>query len=107
MTGHTNAIQKASPTPRGGQAVYTLDDLERIEKTITAAPVPERPLSISDALTALGPALSKARSKGHSLAGLVQLCVQQGLHVSERAVSRAITTARTSKPSKKKTEPVA
>lgn len=92
----------ASATPRGTPASYSLDDLERIKKTISAAPVPARPLTTADALAALAPSLSKARDKGHSLAGLVQLCAQQGLRVSERAVSRAISTARASKTTKRK-----
>lgn len=96
------AHSHASITPRATPAIYTLDDLDRIEKSISSAPVPARPLSATDALAALAPALSKARDKGHSLAGLVQLCVQQGLHVSERAVSRAISTARASKTTKRK-----
>ena len=93
----------ASSAPRGMQAEFTPADLERIEKSISTAPVPARPLTTADALAALAPALSKARDKGHSLAGLVQLCMQQGLHVSERGVSRAITTARARKPARKKT----
>lgn len=97
MNDHAMTNQRGSAAP----AVFTLDDLERIEKTISTAPVPARPLTAADALAALAPALVKARAKGHSLAGLVQLCVQQGLHVSERAIGRAITQARTSKPAKK------
>lgn len=92
-----------SPAPRSAQASYTPDDLERIERSISSAPLPERPLTTSDALQALAPALSKARDKGHSLAGLAKLCAQQGLLVSERAVSRAITAARASKSARKKT----
>lgn len=107
MTDHAKTTQHASTAPRGTQAGYTLDDLERIEKSISSAPLPERPLTTADALAALAPALSKARAKGHSLAGLVQLCAQQGLHVNERAVGRAISTARTSKTVKKKTAPSA
>ena len=102
MNEHTMTTTHASTRPRGTPAVYTLDDLERIERSISSAPLPERQLTTSDALAALAPALSKARDKGHSLAGLVQLCVQQGLHVSERAVSRAISTVRASKTAKRK-----
>lgn len=102
MTDSTMTTTHTSASPRGTQAIYTLDDLERIERSIRSAPLPERPLTTADALAALAPALSKARDKGHSLAGLVQLCSKQGLHVNERAVGRAISSARTSKPSKKK-----
>lgn len=102
MNDHLNTNLHASNTPRGMQADFTLDDVERIGKTIGAAPVPERPLTTADALQALAPALSKARDKGHSLAGLVQLCAAQGFHVSERAVSRAISSARASKNARKK-----
>ncbi len=98
MNDHLNITTQTSSTP----AAYTLDDIKRIEKSISSAPLPERPLTTSDALAALAPALSKARDKGHSLAGLVQLCVKQGLHVSERAVSRAISTARASNATKRK-----
>lgn len=103
MTDHAMTTVHASGTPRSAQASYTLDDLERIEKSIRSAPLPERPLTPADALAALAPALWKARSKGHSLAGLVQICAAQGLHVSERAVGRTISTARTSKTARKKT----
>jgi hypothetical protein len=99
MTDHTITTTHASGTP----TVFTLDALERIERSISSAPLPERALTTADALAALAPALSKARDKGHSLTGLVQICVQQGLRVSERAVSRAISTTRASKPGKKKT----
>lgn len=103
MTDNTMTITHASASPRGTQAIYTLDDLERIERSISSAPLPERPLTTADVLAALAPALGKARDKGHSLAGLVQLCSQQGLHVNERAIGRAISTARASKTGKKKT----
>lgn len=103
MTDHLNATTHASSAPRSMQAEFTLDDLDRIEKSISNAPVPARPLTTAEALAALAPALSKARGKGHSIANLVQLCDQQGLHVSERQVSRAITTARASKTARKKT----
>lgn len=102
MNDHTMTATHTGSTPRGMPIVFTLDDIERIERSISSEPLPERPLTTVDALTALAPALSKARDKGHSLAGLVQLCVQQGLHVSERALGRAITTARTSKTAKKR-----
>jgi hypothetical protein len=98
MNDHAMTTASASGTP----AIYTAADIERIERSISSAPVPQRPLSTADALAALAPALRKAREKGHSLPGLVQLCVQQGLHVSERAISRAISTARTSKTTKRK-----
>lgn len=103
MNDQTMTTNHASTAPRGMQASYTLDDLERIEKSISSAPLPARTMTTADALAALTPALSKARDKGHSLAGLVQLCKAQGLHVSERAVSRAISTARASKTARKKT----
>ena len=90
-----------STTPRGTPAVYTLDDISQIEKAISSAPVPARPLTTADALAALAPALSKARNRGHCLAGLVQLSMQQGLRVNERAVGRAISTVRASKPVRK------
>lgn len=99
MTDHTTTTTHVS----GTATVFTLNDLERIERSISSAPLPERPLTTANALVALAPALSKARDKGHSLTGLVQICVQQGLRVSKRAVSRAISTARASIPSKKKT----
>lgn len=101
MTDHTMSNTHASGTPRGTQASYTLNDLERIERSITSAPLPERPLTTSDALAALAPTLSKVRTKGHSLAELVQICAAQGLHVSERAVGRAISTAPTGPPGKR------
>lgn len=103
MTDSQTTMQNASATPRNQPAVYTMDDLERIERSITTAPVPERPLSTADAVTALAPALSKARDRGHSLASLVQVCQQQGLHVTERAVGRAISAVRARKPAKKRT----
>lgn len=103
MNDHAMTTMNASSTPRSMPAVYTFDDLERIERSISSAPLPERPLSTAGALAALAPALSKARDKGHSLSSLVQLCAVQGLHVSERAVSHAITKARASKSTKKKT----
>lgn len=102
MNSHTMTSMHANATPRGSSAFYTRDDLERIERTINAAPVPVRPLTSADALAALAPTLSRARDKGHTLPELVQLCVAQGLHVSERAVSRAISAERTSKLAKKK-----
>lgn len=102
MNDHISATTHASGTPGNAIASYTLDDIERIEKSIVSAPVPARPMTAVDALAALAPALSKARDRGHSLAGLAQLCEAQGLRVSERAVSRAITAARASKSAKKK-----
>lgn len=107
MNAHATITAPTNATPRGTPAIYTLDDLERIERSISSAPPPERPLTTTDALAALAPALSKARAKGHSLNGLVQLCSANGLHVSERAISRAINTARASKPARKKTASVA
>ncbi|PHM20684.1 MAG: hypothetical protein CK604_07170 [Curvibacter sp. PD_MW3] len=98
MNDHLNATTHSSGTP----AVLTLKDIERIEKTISSAPVPARPLTTADALVSLAPAMSKARDRGHTLASLVQLCEAQGLHVSERQLSRAISTARASKPARKK-----
>lgn len=102
MNDQTTTTAHASGTLRSAQASYTLDDIERIERSISSAPVPARPLTTTEALAALAPALSKARAKGHSLAGLVQLCDAQGLHVNERAVSRAIGTAKAAKPARKK-----
>lgn len=92
----------ASTTPRVTPATYTPDDLERIGRSISSAPVPVRPIGASDALTALAPALRKARERGHSLAGLVQLCEAHGLHVTERAVSRAIARAAANRTAKKR-----
>lgn len=105
MNDHVMSTPHASGAPRNRPATYTPDDIERIEKTISSAPVPARPLTAADALAAISQTLSRSREKGHSLASLVQLCAQQGLHVSERAVSRAITTARASKTAKKKAPP--
>lgn len=102
MTDHALTTTHASDTTHRRQSTFSMDELAVIGKEIEAAPVPTKPLNTAAALSLLAPALSKARDRGHSLSGLVQLCAQQGLHVSERAVSRAITTARTSKPARKK-----
>jgi hypothetical protein len=99
MNDHLNASNQTSGTPTG----YTLDDIKRIERSISSAPLPERPLTTADALAALATTLRKARARGHSPASLVRICQQQGLHVSERAVSRAIATARGGQPAKKRT----
>ncbi|MBX9871487.1 MAG: hypothetical protein K2X75_05755 [Burkholderiaceae bacterium] len=105
MNDQAKTMIHAGATPREAQNFYTPADIERIEKALSSAQVPARPMTTTDALAELAPALAKARAKGHSLAGLVQLCEQQGLHVSERAIGRAITTARASKPAKKKPVP--
>ncbi len=84
------------------QKFFQPDDISRLEKMIDTAPVPARPMRANDALAALAPALRRARDKGHSLASLTQLCEQQGLHATERAISRAIRTARAAKPARKK-----
>jgi hypothetical protein len=94
----TQATQK----PRGAPTTYTVDDIELIEKSIASAPVPARPIGAADALLALAPVLRKARERGHTLIGLVQLCEAQGLHVNERSISRAISKSTTTKPAKKK-----
>ena len=107
MNNHINVTTHTGATTRTAPSEFTQDDIDRIEKTISGAPVPARPLTTADVLAALAPALRNARDKGHSLGGLVQLCAVQGLHVSERAISRAISTARASKPTRKKTASVA
>lgn len=98
MNNHAMTTPHASNAP----VSHTLDDLARIEGSINSTPVPQRPLSTAAALAALAPVLNKARERGHSPASLAQLCQQQGLRVSERAVSRAITAARASKVVRKK-----
>lgn len=102
MTNNALTTTHPSNTTRGRPSTFSMDELAEIEKEIDAAPVPTKPLKASAALSLLAPALRKARDRGHSLSGLAQLCVQQGLHVSERAISRAISQTRASKSTKKK-----
>jgi hypothetical protein len=96
----TNA--NAGTTQPKDQTFFQPDDISRLEKLIDTAPVPARPMRTVDALAALAPALSRARDKGHSLASLMQLCEQQGLRATERAISRAISSARAAKHPRKK-----
>lgn len=103
MNDQSMATSQTTPKPRGALAKYTMDDIALIEKSINSAPVPARPVGASDALISLAPALRKARARGHSLDGLVQLCEAQGLHVNKRAIGRAIATVVPTKPSRKKT----
>jgi hypothetical protein len=94
-------LSQTTPKARGTPTTFTMDDVVLIERVITAAPVPARPMGATDALISLAPALRKARERGHSLASLVQLCDAQGLHVSERAISRAIAKVVTTKSTRK------
>lgn len=86
---------------------FTAEDLHKIEKVIESAPAKPRPLRAADALAALAPVLRKARERGYSAADLVQLVEQQGLRVSERAISRAMARASAARPARKSIKTVA
>lgn len=102
MNDHELTTTRASAPPSKTSANITLDVINEIDKEISDAPAPARPLCKADALDLLAPKLSRARDKGHSLAWIVQVFERKGIRVSERAVSRAIATARANKPTKKK-----
>lgn len=103
MNDQTMTTAHAISAQRKKQNFFRMEDLNNIASRIEAEPVPERPANTAAAMALLAPVLRKARDKGHTLTTLVKICEEEGLHVSERAISRAISTARASKAAKKKT----
>jgi len=103
MNDQTMTTANAISAQRKKQSFFRMEDLNNIATRIEAEPVPERPANAAAAMALLAPVLRKARDKGHTLATLVKICEEEGLHVSERAISRAISTARAGKTVKKRT----
>lgn len=103
MNDQAMTTQRASAKQRNNQTLFKMEDLNNIAIRIESEPVPERAANKAAALAMLAPVFHKARRRGHTLATLVKLCEDEGMHVSERDINRAISAARASKTVKKKT----
>jgi hypothetical protein len=76
---------------------FTKNDIETMTNALKTSPVPERSMTKVEALDALAPQLKAARERGHTLASLVELLMNQGLKTHVRAVSESIARLDASK----------
>lgn len=79
--------------PMSERSEFTKSKIEEIAAALENTPAPERPLSKSEALDMLAPALKAARDRGHTLASLVEQLAAQGIKTHARAISEAIARA--------------
>jgi hypothetical protein len=85
-----STTENTKPARKIARAQLTKMQLECISDALSNAPAPPQAMTQKTALIELAPSLKAAAKRGHNAASIAAILEQQGMHVSERAVARAM-----------------